>query len=104
MERLLVGIVTRMNSRNPRFESFLHVPHVRIPGDLLGGGLLAFRVLLFPAVFRRRRHAAKLEFQVNRFAQMLFQRRFQPVLDVLIQHRLEAGFQPQLEAIAFIHH
>ena len=63
MERLLVGIVTRMDRRNPRIESFLHIPHVRIPGDLLGGGLLACGLLLFLlAGGRRRRYVANLEF------------------------------------------
>ena len=61
MERLPVGVVARMDCRDPRVEYFLHLPHMRIAGDLLSGDLLAFGLPLFLLVGgRRRRYVANL--------------------------------------------
>ena len=95
-----VSFIQRMNGGNLRIEHFLHIPHMRILADLLGSGLLPFRLLLFLLNGGRCRRRANLDFQGDRPAEMLFQRRLDTIFNGFIQHLGVAGFQGQPESIA----
>ncbi len=101
MGPLPVGFVNRADRCNLRVEEFLHGPHVRILGSLLGGDLSPFRLLLGLLAGRCcRRYAADLNFQGDGSIEMLLQRHFQALLNGFGQHLSMTGFQGQPEMVA----